>query len=41
VPAGVADASAFDSTAIQERDAPYDSAKVRVRSAFPYWSNSL
>jgi hypothetical protein len=35
-PAGVAEASVFDSTAIQERDAPYDSAKVHVLSVFPY-----
>jgi hypothetical protein len=34
--AGVADALVFDSTAIQERDALYDSAKVHVRSVFPY-----
>jgi hypothetical protein len=35
VPAGVADASVFDSTTIQERDALYDPAKVRVHSVFP------
>jgi len=30
------DALLFDSVAAPERDAPYDSAKARVRLAFPY-----
>jgi hypothetical protein len=36
VPAGVADASVFDSVEIEEPDALYDWAKVHVRSVFPY-----